>query len=231
MRFIIIILIFINLGVWTFFNQDLFYKVNASTGNAEMVPDKMHLLTPHQLSKLPTITTTVDAIDEPPQLDINVVTSEPEPVHCYTWGILNKVNISTAKNIISELSLEATMEEHSSKEAIRYWVYLPPLKSASAAQTEAARLKAKGIKDLFVLQGKKWRNAISFGVFEDEALASKLLKSLKGKGIKNVTKTMRGKGSGGYSLHISNVKSETLKTLKAKKAAYPATKINESNCR
>lgn len=245
MRFLVIILVFINIGVWTFFNQDLFYNAQSSTGNESIDADKMHLLTPHQLSKLPKVVKTTPDISEQPAAEKPLAkaastNSSATPVNqlasavkasekCYVWGTFTNNNIQKARTMVEKLALTTTTKEHAPKEATRYWVYLPPLKDAASAKKKAAELKARGIKELFVLQGNKSRNAISFGVFGDEKLADKLLKNLNAKGIKAV-KSVRGGGNGSFSLHINKVSAKKFAKLSANQSAYPKTNLKTVSC-
>lgn len=230
MRFLVIILVFINIGVWTVFNQDLFYDANNGTGNEEIDPDKMHLLTPHQLSTLPKVVKTKPDITEKKPAESVATVAKPETSNkCYVWGTFTHSNINKARSVVEKLALKPKTKEHNAKAKQRYWVYLPPLKNAAEAKEKAAELKARGINDLFVLQGNKNRNAISFGVFGDELLANKLLKGLNAKGIKAVKKA-RGEGNGNFSLHINQVSAQQFAKLSAKKSNYPKTNLKTVKC-
>jgi hypothetical protein len=229
MRFLVIILVFINIGVWTIFNQDLFYNANSSTGNEEIDPDKMHLLTPHQLSKLPKVVKTKPDIADKIAAKPVAAVAKVEASKCYVWGTFTNSNINKARSFVEKLALKPNTKEHSAKGKKRYWVYLPPLKNAEAAKKKAAELKASGISELFVLQGNKSRHAISFGVFGDEQLANKLLKDLNSKGIKAVKKT-RGEGVTSYSLRINKVSSQKFAKLSAQQSSYPKTNLKTVSC-
>jgi hypothetical protein len=229
MRTLVWILILINVGIWTFFNQDFFYAKPSTTAQVEIDPDKMHLLTQHQLNALPKNTPeptpTVTA-----QPDIASVVSTSELTSCYEWGLFSGDTIADAQTTASKLLLPATLKEHSSSDAKRYWVYLPKLKNAQAAQEKAAELKGLGVNDLYVMQDPKWKNAISFGIFEDEQLAANLLQELQAKGIKNATKAIRNQGAKSYSLMIKDVSVAGLDNLKAVKTDFPDATIKEVSC-
>ncbi|MGA9855141.1 MAG: SPOR domain-containing protein [Gammaproteobacteria bacterium] len=53
------------------------------------------------------------------------------------------------------------------KVRLGYWVYLPPFGSHHEADAAAKLLKARGVKDLYVVTDEANRNAISLGVFSD----------------------------------------------------------------
>jgi len=231
MRYIVCILGLLNIGIWTYFNQDLFYQSPIQQARAEIDPDRMHLLTQHQLDALPKIEPTpVETIPEPVAENPVTVVSEPDITSCYEWGIFNSTNIDDAQTTSAKLLLQTTLIQHSGSEAKRYWVYLPKLKNTQAAQEKAEELKNLGISDLYILQDAKWKNAISFGMFEDEALATKLFEEMKAKGVKNVIKTLRTQGGGSYSLLIKNAHKSDLKNLKDVKSEFPEANVKEVAC-
>lgn len=230
MRYIVSLLVIINIGIWVYFNQDVFYQAAPSAAHSEIEPDKMHLLTEHQLSLLPK----TNAAPTATPLDIATPAtgsvSVTEATSCYEWGIFTKHNIDDAQTTANKLLLQATLKEHTPTEAKRYWVYLPKLKNSEAAQEKAAELRGMGINDLYILQDSKWKNAISFGIFEDETLATKLYEDLKAKGIKNVTKSHRDQGAGNFSLYVKNATTTDITHLKEVKSEFPEAEIKEVRC-
>ncbi len=231
MRYIVSLLVIINIGIWVYFNQDVFYRATPSAAHTEIEPDRIHLLTEHQLDLLPKTNIETPAATPPeatatPQSSVNVT----EAKGCYEWGIFTKNNIDNAQTMANKLLLQATLKEHTPTEAKRYWVYLPKLKSSQAAQEKAAELRGMGVSDLYILQDSKWKNAISFGIFEDETLATKLYEDLKAKGVKNVTKSQREQGAGNFSLSINNATASDIGHLKDVKAEFPEAEIKEVAC-
>jgi hypothetical protein len=233
MRYFVSLLVIINIGIWAYFNQDVFYQATPSAAHTEIDPDKMHLLTEHQLDLLPKTNAATPApvatpleITPPAQNNVSVA----EATSCYEWGIFTKSNIDNAQTTANKLLLQATLKEHTPTEAKRYWVYLPKLKSTQAAQDKADELRNMGVSDLYILQDSKWKNAISFGIFEDETLATKLYEDLKAKGVKNVTKSQREQGSGNFSLYIKNATTTDIGHLKDVKTEFPEAEIKEVGC-
>ncbi|HET6724671.1 MAG TPA: SPOR domain-containing protein [Gammaproteobacteria bacterium] len=53
-----------------------------------------------------------------------------------------------------------------------YRVFFPPYPTAAAAQEMAARLRAAGVSDIYVVPGGKQENAVSVGVFSDRQRAA-----------------------------------------------------------
>lgn len=230
MRYIVSLLVIINIAIWVYFNQDVFYQATPSAAHTEIEPDKMHLLTEHQLDLLPKTKIEAPAATPAEATAPQSTVSVTEATSCYEWGIFTKNNIDNAQTTANKLLLQATLKEHSPTEAKRYWVYLPKLKSSQAAQEKAEELRGMGVSDLYILQDSKWKNAISFGIFEDEQLATKLYEDLKAKGIKNVTKAKREQGAGNFSLSIKNATASDIGHLKDVKTEFPEAEIKEVRC-
>jgi len=257
MRFFISILVVLNVATWIFFNQENFYSSGNRGKHPEINAEKLHLLNPHQLSILPR-TDGITTPDVSSSVNINVISTEKavettkvnevaKPVinskvaakaetpteiikQCYEWSIFTDSNMANAQRALSKLSVESKLKEHSSSATKRYWVYLPPLPNAELAQQKATELKALGIDDLFILQNEKWKNAISFGVFEDGDLAQKLLEDIKSKGVANVVKTLRNQGNGQYSFLIQLDNEAKVNQLKQTKSDFPSTNLKKIDC-
>jgi hypothetical protein len=71
-------------------------------------------------------------------------------------------------------------EEHVST---LYWVYLPPVKSRSAARKVGEKLKAGRIKDFYIIREGENNNGISLGYFRSEKRATRLEKKVKALGF------------------------------------------------
>ncbi len=149
---------------------------------------------------------------------------------CFEWGIFSDTNLAKAQKALSKIALQASVREQNSDHPKRYWVYSPPAKTVAAAQKKAAELKALGIEDLFVVQEEKWKNAISFGIFEDELLADKLMQELKAKGVKNIEKSLRSNGKGQHSLMFSKLNENEITELNKLKPDFPMTTLKEITC-
>ncbi|HEY0562289.1 MAG TPA: sporulation protein, partial [Methylophilus sp.] len=125
---------------------------------------------------------------------------------------------------------KSNVVQQSSQESVRYWVYRPPLATAQATQERAEQLKALGIADFFIVQEPKWRNAISFGVFKDEKLATRLVQELQRKGVREVVKSVRNKGNGHSSLVLEGITPTLLDQLKKNQPDFPGTEIKDAAC-
>ncbi|MGH8279984.1 MAG: hypothetical protein ACRETQ_10555 [Gammaproteobacteria bacterium] len=63
----------------------------------------------------------------------------------------------------------AVVTQHTVPGKVRlgYWVYLPPFISSGQAESAAALMKQRGVKDLYIVTTEPNRNAISLGVYSD----------------------------------------------------------------
>lgn len=234
MKKLVWLLVLINVGLLIYFNKEAILPSAPKATMVEIQPEKITIVTQKEVDALPkkyaaTPATEVTATINPPTV---VETSTPNSAKamCYEWGVFSAPNLATAQAAISGLSLQAVVKEQSSTEAKRFWVYKPPLKSAEAAQAKALELRALGINELYIVQDSKWKNAISFGVFEDEQLASNLLNELKSKGVKEVVKALRNQGKGHASLQFNNITESDLAALKKLKNDFPEANVKEIAC-
>jgi hypothetical protein len=216
------VLALFNLGLFAYFNAEFILPSKPQTKLAEIDPEKIKVLSQAQIEAMPK-KSTVSAAPVAAQ-------ATPIETSCFEWGIFTDTNITNAQNAISQLTLQATLKQQTQQQAKRFWVYKPPLKSTQEAQTKAAELKALGVEDLFVVQEKKWKNAISFGIFEDEQLAIKLLNELKAKGVKEVVKALRNQGKGHASLLLSNLTETDVTALEKLKPDFPGAELEEVSC-
>jgi hypothetical protein len=80
------------------------------------------------------------------------------------------------------------------------------------------------------VQEEKWKNAISFGIFEDEQLATKLMQELQAKGVKNLQKSPRSNGKGQHSLLFNTLSEAQIAEINQLKPNFPAAELKEVSC-
>ena len=220
MRSLILMMLLGNIGLYAYFNRTLFLPAPASQQLAEIEPEKVVIFNPQQIEALPK-----KAAVAPPALIL-----DPIVTTCHEWGVFTGANQTRAEQAIKALGLSFTVTPQSSSQAKRFWVYRQPLPNAEAAQAKVVELKALGVEDLFVVQEPKWKFAISFGVFEDEQLATKLLNDLKAKGVKNVTKSIRNQGKEAASFKIMGLTESNLQAVEKLQPDFPEATLNEVGC-
>ncbi len=211
----------INLGLYAYFNIGLLLPGKPEIKLPEINAEKIKLLSQAEIDALPKkVAPAVAAPAVEPQL----------VAMCFEWGIFSDAGLAKAQKSLAKLAIQANAKEEKSNQPKRYWVYKPPLKTAAEAQKRAAEFKELGVNDLFVVQEEKWKNAISFGIFEDEQLADKLIQELRDKGIKNIEKTLRSNGKGQHSLTFNNLSENDIAELKKLKPDFPAAELKEVSC-
>jgi hypothetical protein len=232
MKFLFWLLLLVNLGLLAYFNVDLIAPREISSVKQEINAEQMKLLTQTEIETMPKRQGGAP-IESATPTDVAVVPQavSNEPVSCYEWGSFSATNLAAVQNILNQLSLKSSIIDHpSSQESTRYWVYKPPLASAEAAEKKADELRALGIEDFFIVKESKWRNAISFGVFRDEQLATNMLDDLRHKGVREIVKSVRNHGSGYSSVAIEGVTASLLTELKKSQPEFPDSEIKQSAC-
>ena len=223
MKRLIWLLLIINVVLFAYFNLDYVSPNKPVVKLPELNSEKISLLTQQQLDLLPK---KAGVMTEP----ITMIANTPS---CYEWGVFSSTRIAAAQTGAAKLMLKPTTKEQSDQDAqIRklFWIYILPVKSAQNAQAKAAQLQSLGVQDLFVMQEPKWRNAISFGVFEDEKLAIKLMDELKAKGVSDVVKTLRDQGKGHFNLLFKHLEELQAAEIKKLKSDFPEADLKQVTC-
>lgn len=220
----IISLVMLNLAILIYFNLDLITPKQTITFQP-INPEKLKILTQQELSALPKKVKTEST-------DLTVVDNTVnEAKSCYEWGSFTANNLPAAQVALVKLNLKnVTQQTTTIVNDRRFWIYYPPLKSAQLAQLKAAELSSLGVTELFVVQDSQWRNAISFGLFQDEQLATNLLNDLQTKGVKGVTKALRNPGKNNLSLLITEVGTQAAFELQKITPEFLGTELKLSAC-
>jgi hypothetical protein len=233
MRLIVLLLLLLNVGLYAYFNLNQLVPAPV-TANKEINPEKLIVLNKEALDAMPksepTSAMPTNDLASIPQASIPQVT-EPASTTCYTWGNFTQTNLPAAQVVLARLGLQSEIkQEQVATEDRRFWVYYPPLKSAELAEKKAAEIRALGVQELYIVQDSQWRNAISFGLFQDEQLASSLLNELQGKGVRNATKALRSAGKSQSSLLIKAVSLEAASELQKIKPEFVGTDLAPITC-
>ncbi len=220
----IISLALLNVAILIYFNLDLIAPKQTSPFEP-INPEKLKILSQLELSAMPKKLKTEST-------DLTVVDNTAnEPKSCYEWGSFTANNLPAAQVALVKLNLKnVTQQTTTIVNDRRFWIYYPPLKSAQLAQLKAAEISALGVTELFVVQDSQWRNAISFGLFQDEQLATQLLNDLQAKGIQGVTKALRNPGKNNLSLLITEVGAQVADELQKITPEFLGTELKLSAC-
>ena len=225
MRLLVWLLLLLNVGLLAYFNMDLIVPKPA-VADKSIQPEKLKILSEKDLAAMPKIVAPVpEIVAQTPVLVAQGATS------CYKWGNFTKTNLPAAQVVLVRLGLQSVInQEAGAEEDRRFWVYYPPLKNAQLAQEKADEIRLMGVDELFIVQDSQWRNAISFGLFQDEQLASALLNDLLEKGVKGATKALRSPGKSLNSLLVKAVSAETALELHKVKPEFVGTELAPEAC-
>lgn len=103
---------------------------------------------------------------------------------CLEWSGFGPANMPGAEAALEGLALGEKLRKVDVTVQTTYWVYVPPLKSKADLDRKLKELKELGITDLApVIEGVRWRYAISLGLFRNEEGAKKFLASVREKGV------------------------------------------------
>ncbi len=189
---------------------------------------KIRIVTADELAVMPKQVKPVTATDAVAATSSSSV--PPQPV-CYEWGSFAAPDVVRAKAALDRLALEVTTIKHTPQEAIRYWVYIPPLKSPEAAQSKVDEIRQQGVEESFIIQEPQWRNAISLGVFRDETLANKMLEDLHTRGVKSAIKGIRNRNGEQTGYQIRNMTPAQQSELDRLKPDFPGIDLKQIECR
>ena len=223
MKLLVWLLVFLNVGLLVYFNLDVIAPKPAMADRS-IQPEKLKILSTAELAAMPQNAA-------PVAVEAAAVAVEDAATGCYKWGNFTKTNLPAAQVVLVRLGLQSVVnQEQVSAEDRRFWVYYPPLKTAELAQQKADEIKALGVSELFIVQDSQWRNAISFGLFQDEQLASSLLDDLLEKGVKGATKALRSPGKSLNSLLIKAVNAGAALELQKIKPEFVGTEFVPAAC-
>ena len=234
MKLLIWLFVLLNVGLLAYFNMDLIAPKPA-TADHSIQPEKLKILSEKELTAMSKKVAQAITNAATPAAQVSVQTAMPPttlaPTSCYKWGNFTKTNLPSAQVVLVRLGLQSVINQEAvAQEDKRFWVYYPPLKSAALAQKKAAEIKAMGVDELFVVQDSQWRNAISFGLFQDEQLATNLLNELQAKGVKSATKALHNPGKLLTSLLIKAVNADAASELQKIKPEFVGTEITLTAC-
>ena len=234
MKLFVWLLVLLNVGLLAYFNMDLIAPKTPSIDHS-IQPEKLKILDESALAKMQTkkAQPVIDPAASTAQVNVQTTAqaATPTPTSCYTWGNFTKTNLPSAQVVLVRLGLQSVINQEAvAQEDKRFWVYYPPLKSAALAQQKATEIKALGITELFIVQDSQWRNAISFGLFQDEQLATNLLAELQAKGIKGAAKGLHNPGKSLTSLLIKAVSVEAITELQKVKPEFVGTELVSAAC-
>lgn len=194
-------------------------------------PEQIQLVSEHEVAALPTTTPPAEAPspDTAPS-ETRPDTPSPDAKACYEWGLFGQKKLQEAQALLAGLGVQHAVQSVSREESRRFWVFIPAKPTLAAAQAKLEELKQLGVDEMFIVQEAPWRNAISLGLFKDEALAIKRLADLKALGVTSAQKALRSFEKDQSAVMIRNISSGMLPQVEAHLTEFPATEIKQIDC-
>jgi len=119
MKWLVGLLLLANALLLGYFQLVVPSRVEVSVAH-DIEPEKIKLLAEDELAAM------VKLKPAPPVAPSLAMTALPQ--HCYEWGSFGAADAARAKQALDELALDASIRQRAPTDAIRYWVYIPPLK-------------------------------------------------------------------------------------------------------
>jgi len=221
MKLLVWLLLLLNVFLLAYFKLSMPTETGVQPGHEPLQAEKIKLLTAQEVEALP---------KKSPQVREAAIAPTPIQYNCYEWGSFSTTNLPKARNILGKFSLNATTQQQSPQDAIRYWIYIPRQKSLQEAEARVSELYGRGVDESFVVMEPQWRYAISLGVFKDEQSANKLLEDMKTKGVDSALKGVRNQEKGRASLLISSMSSDTAAEIDKLKPEFPGSELKQVAC-
>lgn len=155
-----------------------------------------------------------------------------KPDACLEWGAFSGNEAKRAAQALDKLQLGSKPIQHKADKAKGFWVYIPPRKTLLDAQNKMTELKGLGIQDSFIiLDGLKWKNAISLGIFPSAELATKHLEQLRAKGVKSAVSGPRSQEADAVVFQIRDASESAVAKLAKLKLDFPGSELKAMECR
>jgi len=104
---------------------------------------------------------------------------------CYEIGPFLKMSeLEDATSMIGDRIYSSVVDDRTTKEALGYWVYLPPARSRALSRLKVEELKVKGIKDVVLMRKTEPVNAVSLGLFSKKHIAERRVDQIEKIGYK-----------------------------------------------
>ncbi|MDD3883871.1 MAG: SPOR domain-containing protein [Gallionella sp.] len=170
-------------------------------------------------------TPAAEASGQPPRVSLT------EGSSCLAWGEFNATARAAAGKALAELQLGTALQEHQVEQNIGYWVYLPPQKDKTTVARKIAQLKARGVREYFVVQDAgPWHNAISLGIFKTPEAAQGFLQELRRKGVNSAQMGERESNIRATVFQIADPAPAIVEKLNALQKRFSGTTLKRLPC-
>ena len=179
MRWIVLVLLFANIGLFAWFN---------TLGRAEHRPALAAPEPPAHAGEEIALVSEVSReelakVAPPPRKTPQVETSTQDSELCTIVGPFEEeFQGEDVAQRLQALQVDAQLREIEMEGQMRYWVYLDPLGSRREAFRKLRELQAAGV-DSYVIPKGSLTNGVSFGIFSESERAESLAEELRGRGF------------------------------------------------
>lgn len=212
MRFAIYLLVAANLALFAYAGGFVGPHPANDEGAGELSPGRIRLVARGEAPPAPAV----------PPAPAPAGAASPAPAACAQWaelgaGLADRVaQASEASGIVLERVVAVP-------DSSRWWVNIaPPSGGRAAAEKKATELRKLGVRRFSIVEVEgEHLNAISFGRFDAEAEAQKLIDGLRQKGVRSARITVESAGDGRVRL-TARGPADSIAALRAEFAQWPA---------
>lgn len=150
---------------------------------------------------------------------------------CLEWGDFSGADLKRATEVLSGLQLGDKLSQRQVEYDKGYWVHIPPLRNKALANQKVLQLRARGVRDYFLVQeAGTLRYAVSLGVFKTQDAAEDYLNELRAKGVSSAQVGERAIKLKTTVFMLDNVDASTGTKLNAMKKDFAGSELKNIPC-
>jgi hypothetical protein len=212
MRTVLLLLLLANVTFFGYTRLDATSDGEAARLVEQVQPEKIKLLTPQQVAALGPAKVAALA-------DV-----------CLEWGPLGDADRARALADLEPLALGKLLSQRRIETSMAFWVYLPPASNRAEADGRAADLRARGVRDVLVVDSGPQRYAVALGSFHTEDTAKARLADLVKLGVTNARLAPRQQVITQSVVVIRDPQAPVVAKLRDLVSAYPGTEAKVGGC-
>ncbi len=151
-------------------------------------------------------------------------------VFCIEWRGLAADEFGRVRERLKALTADRVMSFVETPLETRRWVIFPPLPSAQSAEAKLAELGAAGVADAFVVKDGAWRNAISLGLYANDAAAQRRVREVEARGVFGTRVEAVPRQGTAFYFTLRSEDPDALKALGEIRQAYPNSRQTRVAC-
>jgi SPOR domain len=212
MRTLVLLLLLANLTLLGYTKLDSLSSGEGLRLSQQVQPDKITLLSPQQVAAL-------GPAKAAALVDV-----------CVEWGPLSDGDKTRALAALEPFDLARLISQKKVEVVANYWVFISPAANRAAADRQMEELKARGVKDLLLIDGGPQRFAISLGVFPTRAAAQARLDELVAQGVQDAKVGVRAQAIVQTTLVVRAPPAPAVVRLKELQLGIPGSEIKVGTC-